>query len=805
MKKDGETVSSEQQLRPRRAKSREVNSRFLSPSSAAQPETRAPSPVSPLRQKLRSSTDGRKQRSLEEAGGFHRGGRLWPSSTPTNPSGTLADHLVNERLKDLVDRKKKNENPDDAILLNRQRSCTELRRFKKTDGNISNLKENHKPFFGGSMRYTGKLLFRGQSSTSSSNTQPDALSYLSPASIDGIVPGRFSVDELSLRRRSFGRKSEPLLDNPESESDCSDVYSGTSFGSPITGRKSSSSHPPKLGMDVSPKYKFDASMKHRRGSSNSEAANPASFSDNSPKKYPMKSEIKRANSLTLYGRATSKWALSPGRTGRPPASVEIKGKPTTFSSLRPPSSPTKAKGVGNLLSMGLDLFRSKKSSATSPSPPGIGATESVHQLRLVHNRLIQWRYANARADAVNGRIAKQAELKPLEAWGDMERQYSSALSMTKDCLYSVICSVPLVEGAKMEPYSTSTALRHASDLAASIKSMMSTFSPWAKKIAPILYKLAGVVTEERALLEEFLELFYIISNLEDLQRQVNMDDLEAGGHNDTVDLDRFFDDVEKVKEDMKDVEKLHRKLQELNEESKTVHNAKTMKDLRSKMDADVSAVLKKVKIIKGKLEALDRANAAHRSIPGCGPGSSADRTRTSVVSGLGKKLKTMMDDFQALRAKMAAEYKETVERRYFTITGEKANEELIENLISSGQSETFLQKAIQDQGRGQIMDTISEIQERHDAVKEIEKNLMELHQVFLDMAALVEAQGQQLNDIENHVSHASSFVRRGTEQLEEAREHQKSSRKWTCLAILLIIAILIIVLFPILSSVLLRP
>ncbi|XP_059664453.1 syntaxin-125-like [Cornus florida] len=272
-------------------------------------------------------------------------------------------------------------------------------------------------------------------------------------------------------------------------------------------------------------------------------------------------------------------------------------------------------------------------------------------------------------------------------------------------------------------------------------------------------------------------------------------DIELGeAGNETVDLDRFFEDVEKVKEDMKDVEGLYKRLQESNEQSKTVHNAKKVKELRSRMDSDVSQVLKRVKVIKGKLEALDRSNVSHRSIPGCGPGSSADRTRTAVVSGLGKKLKDMMDDFQSLRAKISSEYKETVERRYFTITGEKANDELIENLISSGESESFIQKAIQEQGRGQIMDTISEIQERHDAVKEIEKNLIELHQVFLDMAALVEAQGQQLNNIESHVAHASSFVRRGTDQLQEAREYQKKSRKWTCLAIILGTCLVILIL-----------
>ncbi|KAJ1379233.1 Target SNARE coiled-coil-like proteiny domain [Sesbania bispinosa] len=286
----------------------------------------------------------------------------------------------------------------------------------------------------------------------------------------------------------------------------------------------------------------------------------------------------------------------------------------------------------------------------------------------------------------------------------------------------------------------------------------------------------------------------------DLQQQAYLDDVEAG--KESINLDKFFEDVENVKEDMRTVEKLYRKLQEANEESKIVHNAKTMKELRARMDKDVEQVLKRVKIIKGKLEALERSNAANRNLPGCGPGSSADRTRTSVVSGLGKKLKDMMDDFQGLRARMQQEYKETVERRYFTITGEKANEETIENLIASGESESFLQRAIQEQGRGQIMDTISEIQERHDAVKEIEKNLIELHQVFLDMAALVESQGQQLNNIESHVAHASSFVRRGTDQLQEAREYQKSSRKWTCYAILLGIVLIVVLLFPLLSSIL---
>lgn len=51
-----------------------------------------------------------------------------------------------------------------------------------------------------------------------------------------------------------------------------------------------------------------------------------------------------------------------------------------------------------------------------------------------------------------------------------------------------------------------------------------------------------------------------------------------------------------------------------------------------------------------------------------------------------------------------------------------------------------------------MLDTLAEINERHEAVKELEKSLMELHQVFLDMAVLVEAQGEMLDNIEQQVT-----------------------------------------------------
>eukprot|EP00245_Coleochaete_scutata_P007498 TRINITY_DN22921_c0_g1_i1.p1 TRINITY_DN22921_c0_g1~~TRINITY_DN22921_c0_g1_i1.p1 ORF type:complete len:313 (-),score=104.54 TRINITY_DN22921_c0_g1_i1:834-1772(-) len=258
-------------------------------------------------------------------------------------------------------------------------------------------------------------------------------------------------------------------------------------------------------------------------------------------------------------------------------------------------------------------------------------------------------------------------------------------------------------------------------------------------------------------------------------------------------LAQFFEEVESIKKDMAEIRRNLHKLQEANEESKLITRPGPLKVLRDKMDADIDQVTKLAQGIKVKLESVERGNLESRKLPGCGEGSSTDRTRMSITGSLKKKLKELMDDFQKLKEKFQEEYKQVVERRFFTVTGKKADEETIEQMIETGESEQIFQKAIQEQGRGQILDTVAEIQERHDAVRDMEKKLLELHQIFMDMAVLVEAQGELLDNIETQVGKAVEHIQSGTKALVSAKKLQKSTRKWMCIAIIILLIVIAVV------------
>ncbi|KAH1223937.1 Syntaxin-112 [Glycine max] len=251
-------------------------------------------------------------------------------------------------------------------------------------------------------------------------------------------------------------------------------------------------------------------------------------------------------------------------------------------------------------------------------------------------------------------------------------------------------------------------------------------------------------------------------------------DIEAGKLNPTEDrsLSQFFQEVEAIKFEMEEITNLLFDLQQLNEETKCTHGAKVLRGLRDRMESDMVAVLRKALIIKAMLEVLDQSNIDNRSLSeSYKEGSPIDRTRMSVTNGLRVKLRDMMNDFQSLRDKILSEHKEDLKRRYYTTTGEVPTEEVMEKMVSGSLKVEFLAgKTDADLGT----------QVRHEALMDIQRSLNKLHQVFLDMAILVETQGEKLDNIEDNVVKAGNFIHGGTNSLYNANQMKKKNRKWLC-------------------------
>ncbi|EOA30463.1 hypothetical protein CARUB_v10013588mg [Capsella rubella] len=364
-----------------------------------------------------------------------------------------------------------------------------------------------------------------------------------------ILPGRFSVDGCALYRASSRRNSCSLLYeslNDESDSELSDV----SLSSSVSTNRSSRNHKP--GIKVSSKYLRDLTAGPSKGNNNE--TKPRSQEDllRANSFRGIENRLKRNSSVARYGSSMSQWALSPGR------SLDTQTVTVPSSKLKPP----RGKSVGKLINLGFDFFRSKNKSSpfTSPLKPKTCDTESVHQLKLMNNRLVQWRYVNAKAYAANNSLAflekKQilcawdtltklkhlvlqeriklqkeklemklnyvllSQVKHLEAWEDMEIQHLSALSMTRESLHSVLSRLPLKEGAKVNIESAVTLFKTAEAVTDAIISTLNSYAPTMEFIVPLASQLAEVAAQEKLMLEQCHDLMRMVSELEMQERSL---------------------------------------------------------------------------------------------------------------------------------------------------------------------------------------------------------------------------------------------------------------------------------------------
>ncbi|KAK0160729.1 hypothetical protein PV328_008105 [Microctonus aethiopoides] len=93
---------------------------------------------------------------------------------------------------------------------------------------------------------------------------------------------------------------------------------------------------------------------------------------------------------------------------------------------------------------------------------------------------------------------------------------------------------------------------------------------------------------------------------------------------------------------------------------------------------------------------------------------------------------------------------------------------------------------------------LSEIQSRHDELLKLEKSLVEIKDLFFEIAFAVEKQGEQLNCVEYFAGRATDDVEDGRNELVEAENKRTKSRKRKIkLFIILGIIVLLLILIAI--------
>ncbi|KAK9707843.1 SNARE domain, partial [Popillia japonica] len=209
-----------------------------------------------------------------------------------------------------------------------------------------------------------------------------------------------------------------------------------------------------------------------------------------------------------------------------------------------------------------------------------------------------------------------------------------------------------------------------------------------------------------------------------------------------------------------------------------------LEDLMADIKKTANKVRAKLKMIEQNIEQEEQNNK-----------SSADlRIRKTQHSTLSRKFVEVMTEYNRTQTDYRERCKARI-RRQLEITGRQTTNEELEEMLEQGNPAVFTQGIIME--TQQAKQTLADIEARHADIIKLENSIRELHDMFMDMAMLVENQGELVDRVEYHVGQAQVHVEFGNKELHQAREYQTKARKKKiliiiCLAVALIILIIVL-------------
>ncbi|XP_075032589.1 syntaxin-2 isoform X3 [Mixophyes fleayi] len=234
-------------------------------------------------------------------------------------------------------------------------------------------------------------------------------------------------------------------------------------------------------------------------------------------------------------------------------------------------------------------------------------------------------------------------------------------------------------------------------------------------------------------------------------------------------MDNFFHQVEEIRNC---IAKISENVEEVKKKHSTILSApnpeERTKDELESLNKEIKNLGNKVRTkLKSIEQTVDQDENANRS-------SVNLRIRKTQHTVLSRKFGEVMIEYNETQIQFRERSKGRIQRQ-LEITGKATTDDELEEMLESGNPSIFTSDIISD---SQITrQALNEIESRHKDIMKLESSIRELHDMFMDIAMLVETQGEMINNIEKNVENAADYIEHAKEETKKAVKYQSKSRR----------------------------
>ncbi|XP_056145590.1 syntaxin-19 isoform X2 [Lampris incognitus] len=232
-------------------------------------------------------------------------------------------------------------------------------------------------------------------------------------------------------------------------------------------------------------------------------------------------------------------------------------------------------------------------------------------------------------------------------------------------------------------------------------------------------------------------------------------------------IQTFLSEAKNIRDDITELETVVTKF---SQQQKTLVAAMRRFSVMKKESSITRDIKIRAESLHRRLDALSKQ--AQRSEEQQGPAAVASRIQRSQLAALQRRFRQVMRQYNEALLTKQESCKHFIIRQ-LEVSGREVTEEEVNEMVATGKWDVFNENLLNDSRitRSQL----SEIEMRHKELLNLESNMKELRDLFLDIFMLVEEQGAHINHIQTNVERTQDYVVATNEKFKLAARYKKKN------------------------------
>lgn len=218
----------------------------------------------------------------------------------------------------------------------------------------------------------------------------------------------------------------------------------------------------------------------------------------------------------------------------------------------------------------------------------------------------------------------------------------------------------------------------------------------------------------------------------------------------------------------------------------------------NKISNDITSRQSQMKIL---IEALDGMVTESKEL-GNNQNTQDLRIKQNLFGSMTKRYQKACLRFQTIESEIKTIMQTKIIRSAEIALGRKLEDnERVEVLNEPQTVQALYENKLKGTAHVKLQNAVSDLEDRHKDIRNLERSILAVHNLVIELSKLVQLQGEMIDNIEQNIKAAKDYVGSAEKSIVQAKKNMQSARKKKCcILIIVVVVVAVVVIVPVVAT-----